>query len=112
MGLYRKRPVVIEAVQFTEAIAHACVLDREPLPAGVVMMSCHYHPGRREVWDARFAIETSQGQVAVKSNDWIVTATNGERYPCGPETFEATYEPAATSEEGVDSHLSGEEADA
>lgn len=25
--------------------------------------------------------------------DWIITGVKGERYPCKPEIFEATYEP-------------------
>lgn len=27
--------------------------------------------------------------------DWIITGTKGEHYPCKPDIFEATYEPAA-----------------
>lgn len=25
--------------------------------------------------------------------DWIITGVQGERYPCKPDIFEATYEP-------------------
>ena len=25
--------------------------------------------------------------------DWIITGVKGERYPCKPDIFEATYEP-------------------
>lgn len=37
-------------------------------------------------------IDTLEGGHTVCPGDWIITGVNGERYPCKPEIFEATYE--------------------
>ena len=37
-------------------------------------------------------IETLEGTHIVSAGDWIITGVAGERYPCKPEIFAATYE--------------------
>jgi hypothetical protein len=69
---YRKKPVVIEAVQFS-AIA--------PLPEGVEYDS-----------KGNAIIKTLEGPLRVSDGDWIITGVKGERYPCKPDIFAATYE--------------------
>ena len=39
-------------------------------------------------------IETLEGTMRAEPGDWIITGVKGERYPCKPDIFEATYEPA------------------
>lgn len=39
-------------------------------------------------------IETLEGRMTVTPGDWIITGVKGEHYPCKPDIFEATYEPA------------------
>ena len=69
---YRKKPVIIEAVQFRSI---------EPLPDGV------------EYDASGFAIiKTSEGNMRVRDGDWVITGVKGERYPCKPDIFTATYE--------------------
>lgn len=89
MPKFRKKPVVIDAVQFTEAMAVGLTV---PLPDGVVFSSrsmklgkllSHYH-----------YIPTLEGDMRVEIGDWIITGVKGERYPCKPDIFAATYEPA------------------
>lgn len=78
MGSYRKRPVVIEAVQYAP--------NMERLPDGV-----------EEVYDGAYTtahIQTLEGKMIVSPGDWIITGVNGERYPCKPDIFAMTYEPA------------------
>lgn len=70
---YRKKPVVIDAVQFTEQI---------PLPTGVY----------RE--DGAWFVKTLEGIHEVTVGDWIITGVKGERYPCKPDIFALTYEKA------------------
>lgn len=84
---FRKKPVVIDAVQFTEEM----ILDEQPLPKGVVMKSKSVGPGRK-VWSHRHVIETLEGEMQVNVGDWIITGVNGERYPCKPDIFEKTYD--------------------
>ena len=75
MSKFRKKPVVIEAEQFFP--------DKKPWPEGVET----YHPkgDRWRVW-------TLEGTMNVKPGDWIITGVAGERYPCNPDIFEATYD--------------------
>lgn len=39
-------------------------------------------------------IDTKEGGHIVCPGDWIITGVQGERYPCKPDIFAATYEPA------------------
>lgn len=39
-------------------------------------------------------IDTLEGGHNVCPGDWIITGVKGERYPCKPDIFVATYEPA------------------
>ncbi len=38
-------------------------------------------------------IETLEGGHIVCPGDWIITGVKGERYPCKPDIFSATYDP-------------------
>jgi hypothetical protein len=38
-------------------------------------------------------IDTLEGGHIVCVGDWVITGIAGERYPCKPAIFEATYEP-------------------
>lgn len=71
---FRKKPVVIEAMQFI-------VNTPDWWPLGV------YKDGDS------YAIDTLEGPLRVSEGDWIITGIKGERYPCKPDIFEATYEP-------------------
>lgn len=39
-------------------------------------------------------IDTLEGGHVVCPGDWIITGVKGENYPCKPDIFAATYEPA------------------
>lgn len=83
MAKFRKKPVVVEAVQVTNAWFDAP--HPNPLhPVGMV-----FDPIRRVV-----EIPTLEGVMTAQVGDWIITGVKGERYPCKPDIFEATYEPA------------------
>lgn len=100
MAKYRKKPVVIEAVQFTQEMAEAFLFDEAPLPAGLICANSHLHPGRREIYSCRFGVETLEGFMTAEIGDWIITGVKGERYPCKPDIFAATYEPADATATG------------
>lgn len=38
-------------------------------------------------------IQTLEGTMRAEVGDWIITGVKGERYPCKPDIFAATYEP-------------------
>jgi hypothetical protein len=75
---FRKKPVVIEAVQFDPKLeCPICVI-----PWGDVRprdMSFGY-------------IDTLEGKMHVSAGDWIITGIKGEHYPCKADIFEQTYE--------------------
>jgi hypothetical protein len=88
MAQYRKKPVVIEAVQFTREM----VLEQEPLAPGLVFRSKSLHPGRGEIYHYKYGVETLEGFMEASIGDWIIKGVNGEFYPCKPDIFEKTYE--------------------
>lgn len=93
MGKFRKKPVVIEAEQFTEDMAIRCLIDRDSAPFGL-SVSGDYHATNREIYHAWINIKTLEGVMRADIGDWIIQGVKGELYPCKPDIFEATYEPA------------------
>ncbi len=44
--------------------------------------------------DKEMIIHTLEGDLKADVGDWIITGLRGEEYPCKPDIFEKTYEPA------------------
>lgn len=84
MPKFRKRPVVIEAMQFdgTEESAKA-VLRWMNLP------DASYRDGVTSLF-----IPTMEGVMTASAGDWVIRGVSGELYPCKPDIFKATYDPA------------------
>ena len=80
---FRKKPVVIEAIQFTQAMMNG----HDPWPNGV-----EEKHGAGPGFDAHPIIHTLEGDMRVNVNDWIVTGIKGEKYPCRNDIFSSTYE--------------------
>lgn len=80
---YRKKPIVIDAVQFT-----GDNLDEIRAFAGknLVGETCM----GRKVYDV--LIRTHEGMLSAYPGDWIIKGVHGEFYPCVPDIFEETYE--------------------
>jgi hypothetical protein len=96
MPQFRKRPVVIEAVQWFKMGDHPEV--REVFQAdegGSILASgdAGSHDGIIGYHRAP-AIYTSEGWFVVTSGDWIIRGVKGELYPCKPDIFAMTYQPA------------------
>lgn len=83
MMKFRKKPVVIEAVLVTNATFD----DPHPNPTHLVGPT--YDPVQRCVF-----ISTLEGVMRANVGDWIIRGVKGELYPCKPDIFAATYEPA------------------
>ena len=78
---YKKKPVVVEAVQWTgENHAEMCEFI-DP-----------------EVFEIKpkegLIIHTLEGDHHASPGDYIIKGVNGEFYPCKPDIFAKTYEPA------------------
>ena len=93
MARFRKKPVEIEAVQLTPDLALECLVDRKAGPFGLNVCGS-YHPGNRVVHSAYVTIETLEGRMRGELGDWIIRGVKGELYPCKPDIFAATYDPA------------------
>jgi hypothetical protein len=48
-----------------------------------------------EVANEETKIETLEGTMTANKGDYIITGVAGEKYPCKPDIFNATYEPAS-----------------
>ena len=87
MAKFRKRPVVIEAVQF------------DGTPLGAIKVFEHFNvPGGKfrpdhDLRTGTLLIPTLEGDHTASPNDWIIQGIKGEFYPCKPDIFAATYEP-------------------
>jgi len=99
---FRKRPVEVEAWQWNGV----CHLDHAP---------AWVQKYRAEIWnsdrsmrirhrikpelgfmtaDWLLMVPTLEGNMYANPGDWIIKGVKGEVYPCKPDIFEATYEPA------------------
>ena len=51
--------------------------------------------------DKELEIETLEGTMHASIGDWIITGVKGEPYPCKPDVFEKTYEPAVEVKDAI-----------
>lgn len=106
---YRKKPVVIEAVKVIYAEMTGKGPERPPfdelppwlltaIDAGDITLSSKVW--RNGVWQynardyAVINVNTLEGVMEAGPGDYLVRGIKGELYPCKPDIFEATYEPA------------------
>lgn len=82
---FRKKPVVIEAIQFTDP-------GLFPSYAKFCGESIGSMQSNEEMADYRIQILTPDGIITASLGDWIIKGIKGEIYPCKPDIFEATYE--------------------
>lgn len=81
---FRKKPVIITAVQWTGANYDEC---RKFVTVGSM--------GRTTSPDnAGLLISTLEGVMTASPGDWIICGVKGEFYPCKPDIFATTYEAA------------------
>jgi hypothetical protein len=73
MPKFRKRPVIVNAEQWFPGTTVEGVVERANGAHGY--------------------IETLEGEYTVDPGDWVITGVAGEKYPCKPEIFAATYDP-------------------
>ena len=81
MRRFRKKPVVIEAWHWDGTT------DWSLAPMWLQNVVPHWSP--KEI-----LIPTLEGSMKASPGDWIIHGVKGEVYPCKPDIFEATYEPA------------------
>jgi hypothetical protein len=74
---FRKKPVVIEAVQWTGD--------------NLSEIQRFYRPNEILIGD-KIVISTLGGTITADKGDWILKGIKGEYYPCKPDIFAETYE--------------------
>ena len=72
---YRKKPVVISAMQWLGDYDEISSLQSKIIPMGT-----------------KIKIHTLEGDMTADIGDWIIIGVNGELYPCKDDIFKKTYE--------------------
>ncbi len=97
MPKFRKKPIEIEAFQMTEERRR----DNSEWP-NWLHEAWNGEAGKEgSLWpavvgtdDGTLMIGTLESPHEVTWDDWIIRGVKGELYPCKPDIFEATYDPA------------------
>lgn len=85
MAKYRKKPVVIDAWLWDGSDAMTNILLK--LSKDIFLCVMDSAPNEIE-------IHTLEGRMTAQIGDWIIKGVKGEFYPCKPDIFAATYDPA------------------
>jgi hypothetical protein len=89
MAKFRRKPIMIDAVQWTGSMT--CLGELQPLTL----------PDRRtlqvvedfiDAGPPSLAIQTLEGEMVANPGDWIIKGVKGDLYPCKPDIFAETYE--------------------
>lgn len=92
---FRKRPVIVEAVQYTDEASAEQIIAwtkgtatpafwADPLPSE--------HGGPPMTLRVK-TLESGDGSHIVGVGDFVIRGVSGEHYPCKADIFAATYEP-------------------
>ncbi len=85
MPIFRKKPVAIEAVQWTGRPAD--------FPDVMRLAQAGGGPGPVALMPTTgcLSISTLEGVMTASPGDWVIRGVKGEIYPCKPDIFAATY---------------------
>jgi hypothetical protein len=88
---YRKKPVVIEAIQLTDNWREVCDWVNAHTERVDPYRPTAYLPSGPDV---DILIVTLEGDMRAVPGDYIIRGVQGEFYPCKPDIFAQTYERA------------------
>lgn len=94
---YRKKPVVVDAVQWTGANKKeifnflAGNYPEEYIEIIFPVVSNNFYIDHQEV-QVGLVIKTLEGEHCANIGDYIIRGVHGELYPCKPDIFRETYE--------------------
>ena len=92
---YRKKPVVVEAIQWD---GNGDTFNKIVKFVGDDLW-VHEHGKVATIFERyELSINTLEGKMRVSNYDYIVKGVNGEFYPCKPDIFEKTYEMVGDAE--------------
>jgi hypothetical protein len=87
---YRKKPVVIEAMQYDGH--NGWLIVKWAGPGRLIKESPVLEPTSENPSGTYLQIMTLEGVMTAIVGDWIIKGVKGEVYPCKPDIFEQTYE--------------------
>lgn len=87
---YRKKPVVIEAMQWNGNNLKEVMEFIES--EFKYETNTSYATNKFVYFDGRLLLHTLEGTMQVSFGDYIIKGVKGEFYPCKPDIFEETYE--------------------
>ena len=92
---YRKKPVVVDAIQLTRESAVKVYEWVHDCKAIKTDMDLHKWDDYLSFLEKKgMKIPTLEGNMIASMGDYIIKGIKGEFYPCKPDIFEATYEVA------------------
>ena len=97
MAKFRKKPVVIEAVQYDGT--RGSILETFRGPFTFINGDSQNDP--YVIVQTLEDGKNGEAEHVASIGDWIIRGVKGEFYPCKPDIFAATYEPAALAEGGT-----------
>jgi hypothetical protein len=92
MKKYKKKPIVIEAMQFTDSGSEQLKVSEwvEKNGSKLGLYDGFYRKGIAS-WEKAF-VDTLEGSMMVSIGDWIIKGVEGEFYPCKDSVFKKTYD--------------------
>ena len=90
MAQYRKKPVVIEAVQYDGNFRCLDIFSINEVS--------HFIVSKDKNDKQCIKIPTLEGEMTATIGDYIIRGVQGEFYPCKPDIFEKTYEKVGSPE--------------
>lgn len=79
---FRKKPVEVEAIQFTDKSKN------EVFGWVTCQKTASFDMENKPV----LVIKTLEGQMTAMMGDWVIKGIKGEFYPCKPDIFERSYD--------------------
>lgn len=89
---YRKKPVVIDALQFWGNWAPVPKWLDEISGGRFLVPVGTKPPITLDPESNVLLIDTLEGTMRCEPGDWLIRGVKGEFYPCKPDVFDATYE--------------------
>ena len=84
MKQYKKKPVVIDAIQWDGTEEMAIEISSEEDFSGMLDFKTGKFDG--------FYIDTLEGRMQVLKDDYVIKGLKGEFYPCKPDIFKLSYD--------------------
>ena len=93
MAKFRKKPVVIEAIEWTGGNLFEVITFTDGKPdLSSDMAKSKWEDYLDLVERDGLKIYTLEGTMIATTGDWIIRGISGEFYPCKPDIFSATYD--------------------